>query len=1052
MGPREERLSTEAARPGLRVGCYRFRPSAVAAAGSLAVLWLTVNCVGAVARAEELAVAPGWVARSWTLDEGLPQNSVNSVVQTAEGYLYLGTFGGLARFDGVDFDVLGPRQGLPASRITHLHAAGDGVLWVGTEDAGVFRSSGQRGFEAFPLADLPVGPVVAILEDREGSTWIGMSHGLLRFSAAGIRAWDEARGMPDDWVRALFEDSRGALWVGTESGLLRRDGDRFVRVALPAADLSVRSIIEDTHGALWVATASNLLRSAGGGFEAVPAPPGYDGDFAAQLLVDDDGELWLGGNAVYRRHEVGWEQLPLPPRARGTFTKAIFEDRESSVWVGLDGGGLVRFRRARIRAYTQAPLDVSTVPIVEGADGAMWIGTLCNGLVRLANDVATVVRRDDGGSFGCVWSLYVDRSGVLWVGHGDGLTRIDGSGQVHFSVPSAAQVPGEENTGTGVRAILEDSRGRLWLGTAHGLSRLEGDRFASLAVERGLSDLRVRAIVEARDGSLLLGSQAGLSRYREGGAVERIDRASGLSSDDVRAILEDADGTLWIGTYGGGLNRVRDGKVVHFFRIDGLNDDVVSQIFDDGQGFLWMSGNRGISRVARRDLEAFARGEIAGVNAVAFGQSDGMVETECNGGAQPAGWQARDGRLWFPTIRGVVVVDPRPLPINKVPPGVAIVRVAAEQTEMPLSDRVEIAPGTTQLEVHYAGLSFVAPERLRFRYRMEGLDDGWIEAGGRRTAYYTQPPAGDYLFRVTAANEDGVWNPIGATVRLRLRPRFFETQAFLVVAILLAALALSGYHALRVHRLRRRQQELVRLVGERTAQLETHRDQLRELNEGLEHRVDAQTKTIRETRDVAIFTLAKLAELRDDATGKHMQRIGEYCRLLAGELARRGVVDLDDEFVEQIYRSSQLHDIGKVAVPDAILLKNGPLSAEDQAVMQAHVTVGGDALRSVLERYDSPNFLSMAMDIAYFHHERWDGSGYPRGLRGDEIPLAARIVAVADAYDALTSNRPYKSAVDHPAAVERIRRDRGIHFDPAVVDTFLSVEADIRHIRADLVG
>lgn len=893
---------------------------------------------------------------------------------------------------------------------------------------------------------------MGIQGDRDGATWIATSRGVIRVGAGGDRAWDEERGMPDDWVQSLLEDSRGTLWVGTESGLLRREGERFLRVPLPAKEPSVRALVEAADGALWVATPSQLLRSEGSGFEVVPGPEGYDGEVSAHLLVGGDGAIWLGANAVYRRHDGVWERLALPSRARGTMVKAIFQDRESSLWVGLDGGGLVRFRPARIRAYTEAPLDVSTVPIVEGADGAIWIGTLCNGLVRLAGDVPTVVRRDDGSSFGCVWSLHVDHAGAVWVGYGGGLTRIDGAGQRHFDVPTATQIAGEDNYGLGVRAILEDSRGHLWVGTATGLSQVRDAGSANPKVEKVLSDSRVRSIVEARDGSLLIGTQNGVTRYRDGGKVEKIDRAAGLSSDDVRVVLEDPDGTLWIGTYGGGLNRVRGGEIVHYFRADGLNDDVVSQIFDDGQGFLWMSGNRGVSRVARRDLDEFAQGRIASVNAVAFGQADGMVETECNGGAQPAGWKARDGRLWFPTIRGVVVVDPRPLPYNRVPPGVAIVRVSDGQTEVPLADEVEIPPGASRLEVHYAGLSFVAPERLRFRYQMEGLDDGWVEAGSRRTAYYTRPPPGDYRFRVTAANEDGTWNPTGATLRVRLRPRFYETRAFLGVAILAVVLALFGVYELRVLGLRQRQQELERLVGLRTAELQTHRDQLRELNEELERRVDAQTETIRQTRDVAIFTLAKLAELRDDATGKHMQRIGEYCRLLAGELARRGVMGLDGEFVEQIHRSSQLHDIGKVAVPDAILLKQGPLSPEDQEVMQAHVTVGGDALRAVLERYDSPSFLSMAMDIAYSHHEKWDGTGYPQGLAGDAIPLAARIVAVADAYDALTSDRPYQDSVAHPEAVERIRRDRGSHFDPAVVDTFLSVEADIRRIRADLIG
>jgi response regulator RpfG family c-di-GMP phosphodiesterase len=412
-----------------------------------------------------------------------------------------------------------------------------------------------------------------------------------------------------------------------------------------------------------------------------------------------------------------------------------------------------------------------------------------------------------------------------------------------------------------------------------------------------------------------------------------------------------------------------------------------------------------------------------------------------------------------------VVADPRRVPFPAQPPIVHIeeVRVAGERR--PTTGEIALPPGA-DLEIRYSSPSLRAPERLRFQYRLEGFDSHWQEAGAARAVRYTNLPPRRFRFQVVAVNDEGVWSPKGATLDLVQRPRFHQAGWFAVLVVASLAAALSLVERLRLRQLAGRQRQLERMVDERTRslveaqentrqsllRLQASEGELRRLNENLEQLVLERTVELREARDVAIFTLAKLAELRDGTTGRHLERIAAYSQILAAALHARGAEGVGPEFVEQIYRSSPLHDIGKVAIPDAILRKPTGLSAEEERLMRLHTTIGGDVLSTVIERHGGRSLLHMAMEIAYSHHERWDGNGYPRGLAGGEIPLPARIVAVVDAYDAIISPRPYKPPLTHQEAVRRIAEERGSHFDPVLVDAFLAVAPDIERATSTLRG
>lgn len=484
--------------------------------------------------------------------------------------------------------------------------------------------------------------------------------------------------------------------------------------------------------------------------------------------------------------------------------------------------GLERLREGRFLAYGRAEglsADAATA-VLEDRSGNLWIGT-DHGVDRFAKGVISSYSSRDGLAPGAVRAIHEDRAGAIWFGTSGGLTRraqgrfIDRSRAAGFAIDY-------------VRAILEDRQGTLFVGTSRGLVSLRGPSVRRYSTGDGLTRDAVYALLEDRRGDLWIGTFGGGLNRLSGGRFTALTTAQGLSNDFVLSLHEDREGSLWIGTLGG-LNRLRNGKLATFTVQHGLFDDVVYRILEDGDGNFWIGANKGIFRVRRRDLDEVADGRRASVASVAFGPSDGMRSAESNGAAQPAGWRTRDGRLWFSTSRGAVSVDPARPRGNLVIPPVLIEQVIADRRPRPPEREVAVPPGRGELELRYTALSFANPRRVMFRYRLEGFDHEWVEAGDRRVAYYTNIPPGRYRFRVVASNDEGLWNLDGDSVELALEPHAYETWYFYGACVMaLTALTIGGYR-LRIGRVRRREQELARLVEERTRQLEELNRELKRL-------------------------------------------------------------------------------------------------------------------------------------------------------------------------------------------------------------------------------
>ena len=749
--------------------------------------------------------APGeFVIDQWTTRDGLPQNSVNALAAAPDGALWIGTFGGLVRFDGTSFRLQErvDSAGRHVDRVLSLAVDRDSSLWIGTE-TGLLRYHDSQ-YTRYPVTPaIPDNGVSVLLVDRSGTLWIGTPRGgLVRRTGETFTTIAEVDGRTVGPLTSLVEDEQGAVWAAA--------GDRMLVIAPGTRAASwatgppgaVEFMLQDRAGARWFGLADGIAAAARNG--GLRTWRRRDGAARPTVMIEDPGGGYWAGTQneglVLLRPEAPGEPVThfAPPDGRSQFrVRTALRDEEGTVWLGTNASGLLRVRRNVFAVYGQPQglsNDVMTAVHADAA-GSLWAATNCwgvNVLDAARRTVRTVKPRKPGGDptgDPCVFSLAEAPRGTMWIGTwGGGLTRVQDGREQWL------------RHGTGLRdsvilALFTDRSGTLWVGTnTGGLVRLRDGRAETVyTTAEGLAHNSVRSIYQTRDGALWIGTLGGVSRLADG-RLTSYRAASGLSSEQVRAFHEDAAGDLWVGTYGGGINRFSGGGFAPVRQKDGLADDVVSSIMEDAQGRFWMSGNRGIQRVNRADLVAFAEGRTRRVHAVLYGEEDGLRNAETNGGFQPAAARDAAGRRWFTTVRGLAQVGPEKVGTSTTPPAVSGEAIVVDGESRAPDERVVVGPGRPNLEFRYAGLSLSAPRHLTFRYRLEGFDDDWVEAGTRRVAYYPRLPPGHYRFVVSAANRDGVWNEAGTGLRLRVLAPLWQTWWFrtlLVLAVLGAAIAVA---------------------------------------------------------------------------------------------------------------------------------------------------------------------------------------------------------------------------------------------------------------------
>jgi len=773
-----------------------------------------------------------FLIQNWTRENGLPGNTVTAVTQTPDGYLWVGTLGGLARFDGVRF------VGVDLRKLAEVRDAGvaclqtdqQGTLWIGTGDGHLVRYREGRFTAYLPPSRQTADRVLQRLaEARDGALWMLNYEGGLHVLAEG--AVRETVNRPD--LVTLASDRARRVWIAARNELLVSEGGQLVSRwnSVEEPGFQPQALAPARKGGCWVVGNGSVRRFEGREpLERYAVPQGKQSAPTA-LVEDREGDLWLAtyGSGVMIFGSAG--PTKLLTRAQGLpsdLVRCLFEDQEGDIWAGLEGRGLVCIRRAMFASYGRAEgLSGETVLCMcEDKDGEVWIGTNGDGVYQIKDQQILHYGLSEGLANQFVWALHQDRAGVVWAGTwGGGLFRFENG---RFA--GASQAMGDSQV---VLALHEDARGTLWLGERIAAERritaVERGQRRSFEVPGNWPRIDVRAIAETPDGSLWFGTtEDGLIR-RKNGVFVRYDAKQGLPPGAISVLHVDQTGALWAAVVGVGLVLYENERFVPITAAQGLLDDNLNQITDDGLGYLWCGLKSGVVRVKQEELRRLARGENARLEWRRFTKADGLPSNECSG----SGCRARDGRVWFPTATGVAVVDPRHIVADPSPPRVVIEEVllagkriregtsgadtaAADDRQSPDSNSpplfhlpqfLRIPPGGGQLDIGYTALSFAAPERVRFRYQLRGLNGSAVEVGGTRAVRYSYLPPGKYEFHVTACNEGGVWNEAGASLAFEVLPHYWQTGWFRTLGIIAFTAGVAGTVGLVMRRRQRRRIE-----------------------------------------------------------------------------------------------------------------------------------------------------------------------------------------------------------------------------------------------------
>ena len=791
------------------------------------MLWLGLGPAAALDPRKDLQE---YSVDEYTTADGLPQSSILFVVQSADGYLWLGTYEGLARFDGIRFEVFDKSNlpGLKSNSIKAMFHDRKGDLWIGTPN-GLVRY--RRGVcRIFTVEDnLTSNFILSVFEDRSGTIWVGTTRGLNRLENERFVPFTARDGLSHEYILALADDAAGNLWIGTGGGGLNmlKDG-RFTHYTtangLPNND--IRTLYRDRQDRLWIGTSgSGLVQWHEGRFQTYSEAEGLTNTDIRAIYQDREGTLWVGtnGGGLNCLRQGATTFANARQGMTNSFIRSILEDHEGSLWVGTRQG-LFRLKDDRFVIYnTRNGLPVNEIRAVfEDSAGRFWAGTMGSGLVNVSPGSPVIYDLRAGLRSDQVWSIAEGRDGALWIGtYGGGLNCLRNGRVTTFNRQN-----GMNNDI--VRAIHVDRANRVWAGTnGGGINLVSEGRISQYTSRDGLSNDFIYAINEDIDGNIWIGTYSGgINRFRDG-RFTVFGPKDGVTANAVWAIYPDREGVIWFGTDNAGLIRFKDGRFTTFTIQDGLYSDLVFQILEDDAGNLWMNCNKGIFKIAKGSFDDYLAGKTGKLQYVSFGQPEGIRTIECAGPAQPAGWRGRDGKLWFPTIEGIVMFDPRNFSINRTPPPVVIESVTINGAICRPESKPNVPPGDGSLEIDYTGLSYFLPNKVMFQYKLVNFDQKWIQAGNRRSAFYTNLPPGHYTFRVKACNNDAVWNETGASFEFTLQAHFYQTWWFrglIFLGVLLAAFAAYRY---RVSRLHRRQQELELLVSERTDQLAAANEELR---------------------------------------------------------------------------------------------------------------------------------------------------------------------------------------------------------------------------------
>jgi len=792
-----------------------------------------------LAMVQPLPAAPvDYLVDKWDTEANLPSSTVTSVQQTPDGYLWIGTYNGLARFDGARFVTFDPMNTpeLGQARVQGLFLDVNGTLWINTFKGGltsyrngvwhsewpdqptffdlhttlvtsasnsvtfvtqygeVMRRDLTKPDAKWEIFKAPDVRSVFQCADSQGCLWfLTQDYHIMRFIDGRFQSLPEDGGLAGSRIYTIVADAKGKIWAGAENEIAQWNGSQFEAMTPTngEADIQPRALYPLKSGAMWVLDGeqnSRLRKMSGRAWTTeIPQWRGLLGAASGRGMgvhEDRDGGLWFNhyGNGLFHiapdgniQHMTTAEGLP------DVRVGAWFQSHDGGIWAGVDHGGLVRLRDRRFHVVGTKELGAgaaTALSVCEGPDGAMWIGTAGGGLCRWTNGGAARYPVGFSASANFIFAITPKPDGGAW------LSAAEGEDLFQYLDGQIRRVSWEVH---GIKSMLTDRKGRVWMGTKYGIAYSDGNERRILGTNNAATLPAVRALVETPDGNIWAGSDDGTIYRCEPDKLTAFRPTDPLSEQPIYSMTADSNGTIWAGTFRGGLLRFRNGSFARITAKYGLPVDVISQILDDGQGRLWLGTHQGIYCVAKTELNACADGRTNTLDYVTYGRHDGMASVECSEGYQPACWRASDGKLWFTTVRGGAVwVNPNEVTARSEPPSVVIEELRLDGELVPLTGKkIIIPPGHKQLDFRFTALSFDGGEKARFRYHVDGLDADWVDLDTRRTLPLRNLLPHEYRLHVIACDSQGVWNEKGAEVTFIVEPFFYQTLPFRILAAVL---------------------------------------------------------------------------------------------------------------------------------------------------------------------------------------------------------------------------------------------------------------------------
>ncbi len=754
-----------------------------------------------------------YLTKQWEMKDGLPQSSANDILQTKDGYIWLATFGGLVRFDGVNFTTYNHfnTKGMRSERILNLFEDSHGALWLSTEN-GFIRFENGECTSYLIMKESQVYSPLKVTEDSRGVLWITAIEKIYRFTGT---SFVEVPIIKDKEKADQAIHNRSGVWLAHGQQIFRTLGDSIFQLIELSSVLknNIQDMVEypkDSGIYFFATSGSGVGRYENGKTTFFTEKEGLSSVSVRKLFIDRENNLWVNCyNGLSKWVGNRFVLFNVISSSKEIQYKDILLDSEGNYWIGTSSQGLFKIRPALISTigFDQGLKNDKMLSITKLKNGTFLFSANCGGIYEWDHKKAIYSSVNKYLPNLCVWSVFQDSKNRIWFGSRSLYVTPDlnKKGKV-FEIST----PGKSNE---VFAINEDRNGNIWIGTLNGFFIYDGKTFQPYSTENGLSYNDTRVFYEDKSGSMWIGTSAGINKFKNDKITHikfHESEKDSLHSIEpyIRAIYEDSDGTMWFGTYGNGLIRLKNRKVNFITTDQGLFDNIVSHIVEDENGNFWMGSNRGISRVSKIELDDLCDGKITEVHSFSYGEADGMESSETNGGFQPSIIKDSSGTVYFPTVSGVVRVSTRNVRYNKVPPPVVIEKLIANGNEIANSKVITLPYDSASLLIKYTALSFSEPNKVMFRYRLTSLNDTWFEAGSNRNAFYSKIPPGDYQFQVIACNNDGIWNTEGASLSITVLPPFWMTWWFrtLVVMFFMSFGPLIYYFKIRALKEKSRQQ------------------------------------------------------------------------------------------------------------------------------------------------------------------------------------------------------------------------------------------------------